>query len=237
MSVLLLRLAGPMQSWGTQSRFSIRDTGREPSKSGVVGLLCAALGRPRTDPVDDLAALRMGVRVDREGTVAVDYQTAGGTHRRDEEYGVARADGSRGGTVVSSRYYLSDADFLVGLEGSTREQEELLCTLDGALQRPVWPLFLGRKAFVPGVSVRLPDAPPLGPGRREGGLEDVLKAYPWPEPAPHRLRLILDSASSTAGEVRADVPVSFAIHDRRYATRYVETRLIARPSAASEVEA
>ena len=31
MSVLLLRLAGPMQSWGTRSRFSNRDTGLEPS--------------------------------------------------------------------------------------------------------------------------------------------------------------------------------------------------------------
>ncbi len=44
MSTLLLRLAGPMQSWGTQSRFTERDTGREPSKSGVVGLLAAAVG-------------------------------------------------------------------------------------------------------------------------------------------------------------------------------------------------
>ena len=45
MMTLLLRLAGPMQSWGTASKFRERDTGREPSKSGVVGLLAAALGR------------------------------------------------------------------------------------------------------------------------------------------------------------------------------------------------
>ena len=38
-----------MQSWGTQSRFSVRDTGREPSKSGVVGLIGAAMGIPRDD--------------------------------------------------------------------------------------------------------------------------------------------------------------------------------------------
>ncbi len=67
MSALLLRLAGPMQSWGVQRRFSVRDTGLEPSKSGVVGLLCAARGRRREEPVTDLAALGMGVRVDREG--------------------------------------------------------------------------------------------------------------------------------------------------------------------------
>ncbi|MCC6313005.1 MAG: type I-E CRISPR-associated protein Cas5/CasD, partial [Thermomicrobiales bacterium] len=75
MHTLLLRLAGPMQAWGTQSRFTERDTGLEPSKSGVIGLLCAALGRERTDPVDDLAALTMAVRVDIEGVVRRDFQT------------------------------------------------------------------------------------------------------------------------------------------------------------------
>ena len=55
MPTLLMRLAGPMQSWGTGSRFDERDTQLEPSKSGVVGLLCAALGRDRAEPVDDLA--------------------------------------------------------------------------------------------------------------------------------------------------------------------------------------
>ena len=72
MHTLLLRLSGPLQSWGVQSRFSIRDTGLEPSKSGVVGLLCAALGRPRSAPVDDLAALQMGVRVDQQGHLTYD---------------------------------------------------------------------------------------------------------------------------------------------------------------------
>ena len=56
MSVLLLRLAGPMQAWGTQSRFTVRDTGLEPSKSGVIGLLCAAL---RSEPArSNVCALR-----------------------------------------------------------------------------------------------------------------------------------------------------------------------------------
>ncbi|MCC6935346.1 MAG: CRISPR-associated protein Cas5, partial [Thermomicrobiales bacterium] len=29
-ATLLLRLTGPMQAWGTQSRFTHRDTGLEP---------------------------------------------------------------------------------------------------------------------------------------------------------------------------------------------------------------
>ena len=97
MSVLLMRLSGPMQAWGVQSRFGVRDTTREPSKSGVVGLLAAALGRPRDAAIDDLAALRMGVRVDREGTLLRDYHTA------QEVY---RAKGGIKPTELSTRYYL-----------------------------------------------------------------------------------------------------------------------------------
>lgn len=123
MHTLLLRLAGPMQSWGTHSRFSIRDTGREPSKSGVIGLLCAALGRPREEPVDDLARLLMGVRIDREGRLLRDFQTA---------LDVVKASGARSDhAVLSNRDYLADADFLVGLCGNSLP---LLQRLDDALR-------------------------------------------------------------------------------------------------------
>ena len=108
MATLLLRLAGPMQSWGTQSRFTVRDTGMEPSRSGITGLLCAALGRPRDADLSDLARLRMGVRVDREGAVRRVYQTAGGSPR-GENYGVATVGGKGLGVVLSNRYYLADA--------------------------------------------------------------------------------------------------------------------------------
>lgn len=219
MSTLLIRLTGPMQSWGTQSRFSTRDTGLEPSKSGVIGLICSALGRSRAEPVDDLAALRMGVRVDREGVMKVDYHTAGAG------YGVPGPDGKGRRTVLSQRYYLADADFLVGLEG----EADLLAQIDAALARPRWQLFLGRKAFVPGAPVRLPDREPWGPGIREQVLEDALRTYPWfgefeqrrREAMPERLRLVLDCDASQATDVRGDLPVSFA--DRRFVSRFVRT--------------
>ena len=95
MKVLLIRLAGPLQSWGTQSRFVVRDTGLEPSKSGVVGLLCAARGIDREDRAGlaRVAACRIGVRVDREGVLSRDYHTAGGGQLPGgESYGVYRAD-------------------------------------------------------------------------------------------------------------------------------------------------
>lgn len=227
MSTLLLRLAGPLQSWGTQGRFGLRDAGREPSKSGVIGLLCAALGRARHEPVDDLATLTMGVRVDREGAVGRDYQTTGGGRWRGAPYGVAEPDGTLGGTVLSDRFYLADADFLVGLSAETEVQEALLCELDRALAASVWPLALGRRSYVPGVPPRLPDAAPLGPGLREGDLLDVLRAYPWldarGEALPARVRFVLDAAPGSTADVRADVPLSFVSSARRFATRAVRT--------------
>lgn len=232
MTTLLLRLAGPMQSWGTQSRFTIRDTGLEPSKSGVVGLLCAALGKPREERPGDgfprlgeLADLRMGVRVDREGSMQVDYQTAGGTHRLGEVYGVAMIDGKPPRTVESRRYYLADAEFLVGLEGN----EGLLRRVDWALASPVWPLYLGRKSFVAAAPVRLPEEEPRGPGIRGGTLQEVLRSYPWfrvPERArwrePGRLRLVLETEAE-GEEVRRDVPLSFVSAERQFGLRYVRT--------------
>lgn len=245
MSTLLLRLAGPFQSWGVQSRFTERDTLLEPSKSGVIGLLCAALGRKRQERLDDLAKLKLGVRVDREGALKMDYHTAGGTHRRGETYGVALADGSGIRAVTSQRYYLADADFLVGLEG---DDEALLRRLDRALAYPRWPLYLGRKAFVPGAPVRLEYRPPNlsgspdVPGLVHLSLEEALRRYPWMARTTREkarrlrdleaaqktgqtihLRLVLEAAPGATAEVRPDQPVSFEVHNRLYSLRYVRT--------------
>jgi CRISPR system Cascade subunit CasD len=222
MGILLLRLCGPMQSWGVQSRFTVRDTGLEPSKSGVVGLLCAALGRRRGEPVADLAALRMGVRVDQEGTLARDYHTAG-------KGGILKASGQveRRNLVVSSRYYLADARFLVGLEG---DDLDLLAQLHSALRDPHWPLYLGRKAFAPGEPVWLSDG--LRPGEI---LIETLQTYPWlgcdRRKRPDQVRLVLEDRHGP--EVRPDQPLSFA--GRRFAPRRVRTEFIPAPPVPEEV--
>lgn len=145
-----MRFAGPMQSWGTRSRFDTRDTEIAPSKSGVIGLVAAALGRGRSEPVTDLAKLRMGVRMDKEGVLMRDYHTA---------QNVVKADGSGlQETALSERHFIADAVFLVALEGGDRH---LLTTIDGALERPHWPLALGRRSFPPSqpVYLRPPDDP------------------------------------------------------------------------------
>lgn len=212
MPTLLLRLAGPLQSWGTTSRFDERDTQLEPSKSGVLGLICAALGRDRAETVDDLAGLRMGVRVDREGLLMRDYQTATGVL-----IATGKPDLSR--TVVSPRFYLADAAFLVGLEGDERG---LLEQIQTALRAPVWPLALGRKSFPPGMPVHLLD------GLQSGALGEVLAKYP-PIAEPQRqhrgqpLRLAVEHPSE--GVVRMDQPVA-PFSERRFGPRFVISRVL-----------
>jgi CRISPR system Cascade subunit CasD len=209
MNVLLLRLCGPMQSWGVQSRFSVRDTGLEPSKSGVVGLLAAALGRSRSAEIADLAALRMAVRVDTEGLLKYDYHTA---------QDVLKAGGGIKDTEPSRRYYLAEARFLVGLAG---DDLALLQQLQAALQNPVWPLSLGRKAFVPGEPIWL-----INGLRYDADLHPVIETYPWlgddAKKRPDRIRVVLEDPDGP--EVRPDQPLSFA--ERQFAPRRVTTAFI-----------
>lgn len=215
MATLLMRLQGPLQSWGTTSRFDERDTQLEPSKSGVLGLVCAALGRDRSEPLDDLVTLRLGVRVDREGVPMRDYQTATGVL-----IATGKADLRR--TVVSPRYYLADAAFLVGLEG---EDESLLARIHDALRTPVWPLALGRKSFVPGMPVWLAD------GLFALPLEQALAAYPrlvspqWADRG-QPLRCLLEDEQD--GAIRLDQPVApFA--ERRFGPRFVKSGVLHAP--------
>jgi CRISPR system Cascade subunit CasD len=204
-ATLLLRLQGPLQSWGTRSRFDHRDTWPYPTKSGVVGLLAAALGRDRREDISDLAALRMGVRVDRKGVLRVDYQTAQGVLAADLE---AKRD------VQSWRYFLSDAAFLVGLEGDGG----LLRELHSALKRPRFPLYLGRKGYVPSPPPYLPD------GFLEAPLVEALKAYPYLGRGrpPGELLLVLEAGE---GRLVYDQPAG-PFSERRFAARYVREEVL-----------
>jgi CRISPR system Cascade subunit CasD len=212
---VLLRLEGPLQSWGTRSRFPDRDTENEPSKSGVIGLIGAALGMARDDEATlaRLAEGRMAVRVDRQGTLLRDYHTAGGGTFRGKPHSVHGAKG----TVLTQRHYLQDASFLVAIG---YEDEALVTEVDDALGSPQWPLFLGRRACLPSLPIRV--------GVVHVDPEAALRGALWPSPIrpAKAVRLVID-ASPGEGEPRQDQPLSFRLSARHFARRFVRTTSIA----------
>lgn len=196
MAVLLLRLAAPLQAWGSNSKFGVRATEREPTKSGVIGMLAAALGLQRNDEktsevLEQLSAMRFGVRTDREGRLIRDFHTVKFDKNAD----------------ISDRYYLSDAAFVAAFES---EDTELLNRLAEAVLQPYYPMFLGRRS-----------CPPTLPVFLEISSDDLVTALKNAEPAAEKTdsvrRLVYDSDKS--GMLVQDVPVSFSQLHRQHGYR------------------
>lgn len=193
---LLIRLDGPLQSWGVTSRYARRDSLDHPSKSGVVGICAAALGRPRDASIADLAALRFGVLVVDPGRSLDDYHTVSNVVRanraqrvdvspphlvgRRTAHQVARAgalpssadtSGGLKSTELTHRRYIADAAFVAGLAGD----EHLLGQVLAALMAPRFMGGLGRASCLP--------AAPLWFGERDdrglvpGTLEEAFAAF------------------------------------------------------------
>lgn len=210
-NTLFLRLEGPMQAWGDhQSKFVVRRTAEAPTKSGVIGLLCAALGVERHTAAESwiptLSELRMGVRVDRPGVFWWDYHTVGA------RLPMRTAEGkTKPGAMLTRREYLCDASFLVALQGDPVHIGELWT----ALRTPRWTLFLGRKSCPP--TRPLWEHPP---GRFED-LGSALSSVPWArrlkkDPVPGDVALLLEWRSTSEvphapadAETWYDVPVTF----------------------------
>ncbi|EPD68328.1 CRISPR-associated protein cas5/casd, subtype I-e [Corynebacterium pyruviciproducens ATCC BAA-1742] len=204
---LLLLLKGPMQSWGDSSRYKSRETAAVPTKSGILGLIAAAQGRRRSDPLEDLAQLRLAVRVDQPGTLLRDYQTA--QHWQVKE----------GPAELVTRYYLADAAFVAAVESDDRT---LLESMEEALRHPRFPLFLGRRSC--------PAPARLVLGIRDTDAVQALIDEPWHASQHHRkarsLRVSLPIhrdalPEETNGIAARDVPISFSQEHRQYGWRRV----------------
>ena len=157
MEYIALMFDAPLQSWGFSSRFQRRATGLHPTKSGVVGLLCAALGAAKgsaeeAEWLPKLSALRMTVvTIPRKAT----SEFAGAPEEENpvrclEDFHTVldtrRATGTMNSDpVVTRRQYLLDARFGVLLAGSL----QVLAPLAEAVRNPVWGVWFGRKSCLP----------------------------------------------------------------------------------------
>lgn len=186
MDVLILRLAGPMISFGgpiVDNRGVIQE---HPTLSMLAGLIGNALGY-RHGEFEKLQSLqdriRFAARCDKPGERFEDYQTVDlgqdfmqktGWTTRGEREDRRGGEDKRKGTHLRFREYLADSAFTVALSLIPGSPKPDLDEVKRALERPERPLFLGRKTCLP--STR------LMAGRMEA--ETVLDALRrWPAQA------------------------------------------------------
>lgn len=183
---LVLRFAAPQQSWGS-TELADRNTEPLPTRSGVVGLLAAALGAERGAWPAWIWATDIWARVDRKGDLSTDFHTVGlpseaaqaarSRHRQAvggrgaADFIVPLGNGGKwtvgGGTMVTNRQYLADAEFLVAV---SHQDDSLVDTLDRATRNPVFMTYLGRKSFAPSFPFHL--------GVRAGAPREILSLLP-----------------------------------------------------------
>lgn len=164
---LLLWFEAPLQSWGSDSKFGRRDTQAFPTKSGVLGLVCSAMGAggEQRELLAEFAALGqtvvsfaraktkedLAVKLDREPLLR-DFHMVGSGYDKQDPWATMlipkTAEGKPavgGGSKMTYRYYLQDAAFAVVLEVPGDKCD----TIAQALQNPAWDVYLGRKNCVP----------------------------------------------------------------------------------------
>lgn len=179
-----------------------------PTKSGLIGLLAAAKGLRRQDPLEELLELRLAVRTDQPGTLLRDFHTA-----HHPVTGLSMP--------LSERYYWADAVFTAYVGG----RDEVISGLYEAIANPAYPLFLGRRACVPQGRVGL--------GVHPEPMDQVIAAMPWQagQPCQERTKLpavTLDVQADvgvlpglTAHRQLQDAPMTFNPERREYAVREV----------------
>jgi CRISPR system Cascade subunit CasD len=244
---LVLRLAGPLQSWGSQSQFNRRDTATEPTKSGVLGLLAAAKGLRRQDPIEPLLHLSFGVRTDHPGTLLRDYHTVSDHRGRPllsaavNAKGVQKPTSPAKHTHVTHRYYLQDAVFIAAVSGEL----DLLHNLYTAVRSPAFPLALGRRSCPPAQPLLVQPSDESASGLRDlddptaglwpGDVLAALQHVPWQarhsRAAIQALRIRGGNVSTIdlpitaddpdGNDLRTDVPRSFDPLHRSFTTRRV----------------
>ncbi|MGE4554304.1 MAG: type I-E CRISPR-associated protein Cas5/CasD [Desulfovibrionaceae bacterium] len=213
---LVLRLAGPLMSFGGVTVDENRPTHALPTQSQLTGLLANALGwRAREGERHNRLQARLvfGARQDRAGQVLVDYQNAHVSQREvawrwRTDVPLVRSGGSAETNAQRYRHYIADGVVSVALTLDPADEAPRLDDLAAALLRPARPLFLGRVS-----------CPPSGPIF----TEEVVEADSLPE-ALRRMPLAARARPAAAGEFLAEWPARGAFAGDGTSVRQVVER-------------
>lgn len=220
--VLALRLQGPMQSWGFNSQFNRRDTALFPTKSGLAGLCCAAMGFDRgseeeTKALEKISGFKLTCIAisKKQGNRDVivkriqDYHTVQNT--RDAKGHI------KGDAVLTYRQYLNDAGFIALFEGDKmflKEIAEGRPERPWCLANPRWGVWLGRKACIPSA--------PVFAGLYSSEQEAFCCISEFQGKTIDKFsRLVEVNKFGDGIDSYMDQPVSFNIHERKFAPRRV----------------
>lgn len=201
-SFLLFTLYSPLASFGEIAVGEERRSWARPGKSAVLGLVGAALGLCRSDPVWQSmdVGYHYAVRTDRSGVPLTDYHTVqSAPTARGKPFRTRREvlEAKNVGTVVTRRGYLADAISTVLIHARENAPFPLDAIAD-ALRSPKFTLYLGRKSC----PLALPPAP------RMVEAEDLAGAFELydrcrPEPELVLIRSLIGTRSSVT--IAADV--------------------------------
>ncbi|KAB8032263.1 type I-E CRISPR-associated protein Cas5/CasD [Fluviispira multicolorata] len=201
---LCINLQGPMQSWGIDSKLSLRSTSTMPSRSGIIGLLASSMGIEREDEesLAQLNKLRINtISLKNIDYVEKDYQTIEGVL---DVSGKIKTD-----MDLSTRYYITNSFYIAVIEGEKDALEKIM----HALKYPKWLVFLGRKSC--------PSASPflIGESLKEGSFEELFS-----EKGTYRCFKELSSQMQVNNYiVRSDFDFPISFNTRKFEKRtYVE---------------
>lgn len=193
-TILVLRLEGPLQSWGENAKWDFRDSSTMPTKSGIVGLLGCAMGEERGSQVlVELAqSITVAVRADRPGVKTVDFHSVTGFPLRNAER-KQRTDGKGkpSDTFTTRREFLEDACFTVFIDTTPEWQKRII----EALENPKWCMYLGRKNCVPSRPIQAKVVEYVN-------IQEALKKYPAAERAAKTMVYECEIPDSTAASIQ-----------------------------------
>lgn len=190
-------LYGPMASWGEIAVGEDRHSSDHPTKSGIIGLVGAALGISReAEEVHTLLveSLGMACLVRQPGSTIRDYhiiqtppqsvlKSARHIRTRKDELSIGR---NLLTTIESRRDYRCDTFVHICL-WQRKESPYSLDAIASALNRPHFCLYLGRRSCPPGLPVyaRVIDAPTIldAFAHAERPLANILRRFKFPPDA------------------------------------------------------
>jgi CRISPR system Cascade subunit CasD len=212
---LVIRLSGGMQAWGLDSQYTYRNSGLFPTKSGVLGLCCAAQGLDRGSVdenkwLSEVSSCGMTVIAIPKLRPVGDRKTPISVRRIEDFHTVANTKTAKGDSkdALTYRQYICDAEFIVLLHMPNAFADNLRIYLEN----PKWGVWLGRKACIPSAPVFAGICANLDEVSEQFLSGKPLQAFTYQQEV---------DGFPAGTDTLQDVPVNYSVDSRTYGLRRI----------------